>query len=74
MRDLVHAMYLESELGVVQELEAAGTTLENPYVYDSAARDLKLMADHGLVRIIDERVQSGATGPLIRTIRFERLR
>lgn len=67
-------MYLESEFGVTTDLEAAGTTLENPHVYDSAARDLKAMADQGLVKIVREHVQSGATGPLIRSISFARLR
>ena len=74
MQDLIHAMYADSELGVITELEAAGTTLENPYVYDSAARDLKAMADRGLVRIVDEQVERGTTDALIRTISFERLR
>ena len=74
MQDLVHTVYADSELGVIQELEAAGTTLENPYVYDSAARDLKSMADRGLVRIVHEQVHSGTPEPLIRTISFARLR
>lgn len=74
MQDLVHAIYLESELGVINELESAGTSLENPYVYDSAARDLKLMADTGLVRIVRERVQFGTAEQLIRNISFSRLR
>jgi hypothetical protein len=74
MQSLVHAMYLESEFGVTTDLEAAGTTLENPYVYDSAARDLKAMADQGLVKIVREHVRSGAAGPLIHSISFARLR
>jgi hypothetical protein len=72
--NLVESIYLDSELGVPTELDAAGTTLENPYVYDSAARDLKAMAKRGLVKIMTERVRSSATGPLIERISFERLR
>ncbi len=72
--NLVDAIYLDSEPGVLTELDAAGTTLENPYVYDSAARDLKAMADRGLVRIAKEQVRRGASGPLIAQISFERLR
>ena len=74
MQDLVHAIYLESELGVINDLEGAGTSLENAYVYDSAARDLKMMADSGLVKIVREQVQSSTAGPLIRNISFSRLR
>ena len=74
MQSLVHAMYLESEFGVTTDLESAGTTLENPYVYDSAARDLKRMAEQGLVKIVREHVRASATGPLIRSISFARLR
>ena len=74
MQDLIHAIYLESELGVIHDLESAGTSLENPYVYDSAARDLKSMADSGLVRIVREQVQSGTAEQLIRNISFSRLR
>lgn len=74
MQNLVQAIYADAALGVVRELEAAGTGLENPYVYDSAARDLKTMADRGLVKIVHEQMRPGSTGPLIRAISFARLR
>ena len=74
MRSLVDSIYLDSEPGVLTELDAAGTTLENPYVYDSAARELKAMADKGLVRIAREQLRRGDAGPLIARISFERLR
>lgn len=74
MRNLVHSIYLDSELGVSTDLTAAGTTLENPYVYDSVARDLKAMADQGLVKIMSEQIKRGAGGQLIERISFERLR
>jgi hypothetical protein len=72
--DFVQSIYLDSELGVATELDAAGTSLENPYVYDSVARDLKALAEKGLVRIMKEQVWRGASGPLIAHISFERLR
>ena len=59
MRSLVRSIYLDSELGVPTDLDAAGTGLENPYVYDSVARDLKVMADEGLVKIVREQVRHG---------------
>jgi len=57
-----------------KDLIAAGTSLENPYVYDSVARELKSMANQGLVRITAESLASNAQEPLIERIRFERVR
>lgn len=74
MPSLVHSIYLDSEPGTLTELDPSGTGLENPYVYDSAARELKEMADHGLVRIVREQVREGARQPLIGRISFARLR
>jgi hypothetical protein len=74
MRSLVHSIYLDSEPGALTELDPAGTGLENPYVYDSAARELKAMADQGLVKIVREHVRKGAHQPLIGRISFARLR
>ena len=74
MSQLVKSIYLESAFGVPTELESAGTALENPYVYDSAARELKSMAEAGLVKIIREQVRHGYSEPLIKSISFARLR
>src|SRR5688500_12205517 len=52
VRTLAHNVYLDSEFGVPQDLPKAGSTLENPYVYDATARELKSMAERGLVRIV----------------------
>jgi hypothetical protein len=71
---LVDSIYLDSELGVPTDLDPAGTALENPYVYDSAARDLKAMADAGLVKILREKVRYGLPDRLIGRITFARLR
>ena len=74
MSTLVQTVYLDSQFGVATDLEAAGTSLENPYVYDSAARELKSMAQEGLVEIIGEQVAYGAAEQLIKHISFARLR
>jgi hypothetical protein len=71
---LVKSMYLDSVFGVATELEAAGTSLENPYVYDSAARELKKMAEQGLVKITSEELRRGPSDRLIDRISFMRLR
>jgi hypothetical protein len=74
MRSLVQSIYLDSKPGDLTDLDRAGTGLENPYVYDSAARELKAMADAGLVKIVREQVRAGAQQPLIDRISFARIR
>jgi hypothetical protein len=74
MYTLAQAAYLDSELGAVHDLPHVGSTLENPFVYDSVARDLKAMADRGLVEIVVERQATAAREPLIRDLSFRRLR
>jgi hypothetical protein len=74
MRSLIESIYLDSIPGVLTELDAAGTTLENAFVYDSAARDLKAMADKGLVRIVREQHRQASEDTLIDRISFARLR
>jgi hypothetical protein len=74
MRTLAHAAYLDSHFGVEVELPHAGSALENPYVYDESARELKALADRGLVEIVKERCQVVHDEPLIRHLSFKRLR
>jgi len=74
MRSLLRSIYLDSEPGELIELEPAGTGLENPYVYDSAARELKAMAEQGLVTIVREEKRHDQGRELIDRIAFERVR
>jgi hypothetical protein len=74
VRTLAHIVYLDSEFGVPQDLPKAGSTLENPYVYDATARELKSMADRGLVRIVGEHTGGSQDDPLIDSLSFVRLR
>ena len=74
MSPIVRTLYQESEFGVPTQLSAAGTSLENPYAYDSAARELKSMADQGLVKITSERLQTEVSPPLVTQLTFARLR
>jgi hypothetical protein len=72
---LAYAAYLDSAFDAEIDLPHAGSALENPFVYDDAARELKAMAERGLVAIVAERRAGGADGnPLIRHLRFKRLR
>jgi len=74
MRTLAQSAYLESEFGTLSELPSAGTPLENPYVYDASARELKAMASQGLVKIVEERRLDVGPEGLISHLTFERLR
>ena len=74
MRTLAQSAYLESEFGALSELPTAGSSLENPYVYDASARELKAMASQGLLRIVDERRRSDGFSGLISRLTFQRLR
>jgi hypothetical protein len=72
---LAQSFYLDSEFGLTQALPRAGSTLENPFVYDAVAKDLKDMAEQGLVEIVDEHVSpTAAREPLIDRLSFRRLR
>ncbi len=77
MRTLAEKLYLDSECGALCELPKVGSALENPYVYDASAQELKAMSSAGLVRIVDEKRRAGASGRLdglIERLTFERLR
>ena len=70
MRTLARTVYLDSQLGVDSELPRAGSALEHPLVYDDAAREIKRLADEGLVEIVDERRRDS----LIDWLCFRRIR
>lgn len=72
MRTLAQTVYLDSEFGALSELPTSGSALENPYVYDASAAELKAMASNGLLRIVEE--SRSADGRLIRHLTFQRLR
>ena len=74
MSHLIQSIFLDSIIGMPTELSAAGSALENPYVYDSAARELKAMERQELVRITSEHVRKDAPEALISRISFTRLR
>jgi hypothetical protein len=74
MSSLARSLFLDSEISVEHELPRAGTSLENPFVYDAVAREFKQMADRGLIEIVQERVHDGAAGPMIDSLRYRRVR
>jgi hypothetical protein len=74
VNDYAHSIYLRTPPGVPTKLSRVGSSLENPFVYDSVARDLKRLALEGLVEIIDEKTSGDGGEPLIERIAFLRLR
>jgi hypothetical protein len=73
MRTLADHVYFDSSFDTLSELPSAGSPLENPYVYDSIARELKEMAARGLLKIVDERRSDDSQGGLISKLTFQRL-
>jgi len=73
MQTLAQRIYLDSEFGSLSELPSAGSHLENPFVYDASAKEIKAMATEGLVTIVDEQRTVGQEG-LISRLTFKRLR
>jgi hypothetical protein len=73
MKTLAQTAYLDSSFGVDQELPRAGSALENVYVFDASARELKSMAAQGLVEIVEEHSTQVADEVLIDRLRFRRV-
>ena len=74
MRTLAESAYFDSEFGVLQDLPRAGSALENPFVFDASAKELKEMAARGLVQIVHEHRRPDASGDLIDRLTFMRVR
>ena len=74
MATLARSVYLDSKFGVEQVLPSAGSALENPFVYDAIAQELKTMADQGLIQIVGEHAAPYAGELLIDHLKFKRLR
>lgn len=72
--NLARSLFLDSTIGSVQDLQRPGSALENPYVFDSVARDLKRMAASGLVEIVAEHREPALGEGLIDGLKFRRLR
>ena len=74
MRTLSRSIFLSADVGKSVDVEPAGTPLENPYVYDSVARELKAMEQEGLLRVVNEKSRQGNVDGPIDRISFVRLR
>jgi hypothetical protein len=76
MTTIADSLFATAPIGQPVELPRAGSWLENDYVYDATAREIKRRAQQGCVEIVQERqVAAGASGdePLITHLAFRRL-
>jgi len=74
MGSIAHSVFMDSELGVATELPHAGSTLEHPLVFDSAAREIQGLARRGLAEILSEHASQVLGESLITRMVFKRLR
>ena len=74
MGTLALSAYLDSTFGAESELPRAGSSLENPFVYDASARELKALAERGLIEVTAEHRHRHGDEELIDHLSFRRLR
>lgn len=74
MITLAESEFRNSGIGELHELPSSGSALENPYVYDASARELKVTAERQLVEITDEKRDGDGPDALITKLAFRRLR
>ena len=74
MLSIAELLMIQMPLGATFELPRAGTALENPYVYDAAAREIKEHARRGRVEIVDEVHVPVGAAQIVSRLAFRRLR
>lgn len=74
VRTLAQSFYLDSSFDTECELPHAGSSLENPFVFDASARELKALAERGLIEVTAEHLRRVGDEELIDRLSFRRLR
>ena len=74
MTTLARTLYLDSEFGAASDIPREGSALENAFVYDAVARELKDMAAAGLIEILAEQQRLVSNDKLIDKLQFRRIR
>lgn len=74
MTTIADTLFATAPIGRRVVLPRAGTWLENDYVYDATAREIKLRAADGRVEIVEERSEELGGHPVIRHFAFRRLK
>lgn len=71
---IARQFFAQAPIGEPVRLPQAGTSLENPYVYDSVAREIKSAASrYGVLEVLEERTHQNAPEALITDFVFRRL-
>jgi hypothetical protein len=74
MRTIAESVYRDADIGSTIALPKAGTRLENRYVFDASAREIKALAARGLVEIVSEHYAADHEGALITDMVFVKIR
>ena len=71
---IARQLFAQAPIGEPVRLPQAGTSLENPYVFDSVAREIKSAASqYGALEVLEERTVHDAPDALISEFVFRRL-
>lgn len=71
---IARQLFVQAPLGEAVRLPQAGTSLENPYVFDSVAREIKSAASQfGALEVLEERTHQDGPGALITEFVFRRI-
>ncbi|OWQ48232.1 hypothetical protein CDL60_06535 [Roseateles noduli] len=73
MSSIAMTMFLDSSPGELVDLPHAGSGLEHPLVFDSAAREIQQLAADGRAEVVQQRVSSVGDESLIEELRFRRI-
>jgi len=74
MSSIAMSVFLDSQFGEETDLPHAGSALEHPLAFDSAAREFHALAKLGRVEIVHQRRKTSIGGDgLIDQLRFRRL-
>lgn len=73
MSSIAMAVFLDSSPGELVDLPHAGSGLEHPLVFDSAAREIHRLAADGRAEVVEQRTSTVGDNTLIEALRFRRL-
>ncbi len=73
MTSIAMNVFLDSSPGELVDLPHAGSGLEHPLVFDSAAQEIHRLAAEGRAEVVQQRVDRSGDDPIIRDLRFRRL-
>jgi hypothetical protein len=74
MSSIATQLLRESAYGEIQALPRAGTSLENPWVYDAVGREMQEFAKRGLIDVVVEREAALGDANLLTEFQYKRRR